>query len=158
MIHREIGVKSKIKVVISLLRSQFSSTSQIQSAIEAIDYAGKEHLRLRGTITGKGTILGNVMILDLNIPLGTTNSHDVEARFGEFNRAVVRYLTSGKVHVTSGRTLGGFGALNVGYVNPTASRPRTVKVTVETDLTNTEVLRNVEQVGRVTNIEEPYIW
>lgn len=132
-IHREVDVQENMKVVISLCRGQFDNINDVNSATAAMDYAGKQHLRLRGSITGTGVILGNVMILDVNIPLHTTNSHDVEARYNEFNMAVVNYLTNGKYHVTADKVLGGFGALNVGYVSKNPARPRVVDVRVETE-------------------------
>lgn len=149
MIHKEVEVQSKLKVVIALRSRKFADSSAIQSAIEAMDYEGKRHLRLRGNITGTGVILGNVMILDVNIPLNTTNSSDVTKHYDEFNMAVVKGLTYGTLHKTSGITLGKFGSLTVGYVSPTATRRKRVSVTVDTDLEVSEV---VELLNSKTNV------
>lgn len=158
-IHREVDVQANMKIVVSLRGKQFNSLSQIESAIAAIDYAGKEHLRLRGSITGTGTILGNVMILDVNIPLHTTNSHDVQARYHDFNMAVVKYLTNGKYHVSADKTLGGFGTLNVGYVSQNPATPRKVTVRVETELNDAEIRETVENLGgRVLSVREGTVY
>jgi len=156
-LHKEVDIKERLKVVISLIAKKFDGRAAIDSAIAAIDYAGKEHLRLRGSITGSGVILGNVMLLDLDIPLSTTNSRDVEARYDEFNRAVVQYLTRGKYHVTAGKTLGNFGSLNVGYVDVNPTSERIVNVKVGTDLSNDELRGVVENAGgRVIETNEQY--
>jgi hypothetical protein len=150
--HKEVEVQSTLKVVISLLTRKFSGVVDITSALAAIDYAGKETLRLAESITGIGTVLGNVMVLDLNIPLHSSYSGDVSRHYDEFNRKVADYLMNGKTHVTSGNRLGGFGRLNVGYVSPTPSNDRKVTVVLETERSDWAVKDALKNVGTVVEV------
>lgn len=146
-VHKEIELQSTLKVVVSKIYSKFNGQADIESAIAAIGYAGKQVLRLRDSVTGVGTILGSVMVLDLNIPLESTNSSDMKAREEEFNRKVVDYLMHGVTHLTSGKRFGGFGRLNVGYVSPNPTQ--VLSLTIETEKDAATVRKAVSRLGRI---------
>lgn len=155
MIHKETNVTTKLKVIISLLYAQFSNTGVIESAIKAMDYAGKKHLRLRGNITGTGVVMGNVLILDVNIPLNTSNSiRGVATHYDAFNAEVVNYLTNGIYHQADGKTYGGFGKLNVGYVSSQAVRETTYTVRVKTIESASTVRNALANVGEVQDVRD----
>jgi hypothetical protein len=154
MIHKEIDVQSKMKVIVSLVASQFAGISAIDSAIRAMDYAAKKHLRLRGSVIGTGVVLGNVLVLDVNIPLETSNSSDVTRHYNDFNREVVNYLTSGVYHKTDATTYGGFGRLSVGYVTPEAVKDTIFTVRVKTTKTANEVRQALASVGEVQDVRD----
>lgn len=152
--HKEVDVQSRLKVVISLLSKKFSGVADetVKSALGAIDYAAKEVLRLSDSVTGTGTILGNVMVLDLSIPLSTSYSSDVTKHYDEFNRKVTDYLMNGKTHVTSGSRLGGFGSLNVGYVGSDPSTDRIVNLVVETESNDSQLRQALRGVASKVEI------
>jgi hypothetical protein len=134
-VHREVELQSKLKVVISLVASLFGGEGDIQRALTVInDTAGaSSQLGFWRRITGTGTILGNVMILDLDVPLmDSTTGRGYESKF---NASLARALTSE------------FGRLNVGYVSP---EPVTVRVVrVETDRTNAELTAILPKGSRI---------
>lgn len=130
-IHKETEVSERMKVVITNVDRKFRA-NEIASAMGALNYAGREHLRLSEDITGEGTLLGNVMVLDVNVPLRTSNSHDWTLRQNDFNMAVVRYLQSGKYAVTKDTTYGGFGNVTVGYVQSEPVTPQTLSIQLNT--------------------------
>jgi hypothetical protein len=146
-IHKSIALQEDIRLVISShVYGQFSS-DDIESAVGAVGYAAKQHLRLSESVSGEGTILGNVMILDLHIPLSSSNSRDYSAYVGDFYAAVEEYLEDGIVHKGSGTRLGDFGKVSISWVSKTPIR----KVTLEiyTDKTDEEILDLARAYGNV---------
>jgi hypothetical protein len=128
-LHRETGLQNTLKVVISLLSATFTKKADISKVISIINrVAGADaKVGFRSPISGTGTILGNVMILDLNVPLmaGYPRTKRDEAAF---NNAVAKAL------------IAEFGRLNVGYVTPEPVVTRKVTVTVETEKTTQEIV------------------
>lgn len=143
-VHKQIDLQENLKVVITRIRGFFSE-SDIASAIGAIGYAAKQHLRLRRDVevSGTGTVMANVMILDLKIPLNETYSSNVMAHENEFNQEVANYLTNGVYHRAANETLGNFGQVNVGYVSSEPVRT----VNIETSLTTEELEKLLATVG-----------
>lgn len=152
--HREVDVQENLKVVISKVNGKFDSIKDVDSAIEAIAMAGRTSLGLTRNITGMGTLLGNVMILNVYIPLSSSVYIDHYKKYDEFNRLVVDYLTRGVTNPTAysmGR-VGGFGALNVGYVSPTPSRKVRASVVGDEDSIR-EALKGIAEVGNVSVVD-----
>jgi hypothetical protein len=137
--HKEVGLQSSLKVVISRIRSQFNSTADIIAAIAVMNAVAMEVLQLSQPITGTGTLLGNVMILDVNIPLDSSNWwQDISSLESTFNNTL------------ASRLVGKFGQVNVGYVNPVSTR--TVTATVETDKADWQVRSALSSVGTVVAV------
>lgn len=134
-LHREVGLQSSLKMVISLISGLFTSKSDIDRAIRVINtVAGNDpNVGFLNRLSGTGTILGNVMIIDLNVPLmyGYPKNKRDEAAF---NKAVAKAL------------IAEFGRLNVGYVTPEPVKAQTVTVRVETDLTTQDILNALSGV------------
>lgn len=143
-VYKETGLKEDMKIVISSLERTFN-VEDIDSALGAIGYAAKECLRLTESVTGTGDIYGNVMILDVYIPLDSSNSHDVMSHADEFQAAIVQYLMNGVFHQRARKLLGDFGRLNVGFVESQPSRE--VTVTINTSVDAEAIRQALENAG-----------
>lgn len=136
-IYKPSDIKQSTKLVITHFNRSFKA-DEIESAINAVDYAAKKCLRLDRAVqvTGTGTILGKVMILDLDIPLSYSNSHDYTTHEHEFKKEVLEYLRYGVHHKTRGEWYGDFGTVNAEWFNESPVRV----VTVETSLSDSEIV------------------
>lgn len=142
--HKEVGLQSNLKLVVSKITGQFlgSASDIVNRTLSVINTVAGSDSRIgfRDEITGVGTLLGNVLVLDLDIPLmnSTINSSDEDT----FNRNVARALVNE------------FGSVNVGYVsaNPVTMRTVTVKVQTESEMPYTDIKKALKDIGTVTAV------
>jgi len=140
--HKEVGLQSNVKLILSKVTGQLvgSANEIVSRALAVINtVAGADvNIGFRDKVTGTGRLLGNVLELDLNIPLmnRTINSSDEQAFNMNVSRALVRE----------------FGSVNVGYLSQNPVTTKTVTVTVETDSENPhiDVAEALKGVGTVT--------
>lgn len=129
-IHEVVDLQAHLKVVITRINGLFKDSADIDRTLTMLNNAGKTLLGLTRKIRGNGQILGNVMILDVKIPLDSaTNAQNETA----FNNAVKDNL------------IAKFGAINVGYVTPKAVR--TVTVTIQTEKTEVQLRKQLAELG-----------
>lgn len=140
-VHREVGLQANLKMVLSLIRTKFSGKEAVDQAIKVINRVAGESQKIGflSHITGTGTVLGNVMILDLNIPLMAGYPRN-ESDETVFNITLARALVKE------------FGHLNVGYVSPEPSRTRTVTLRVETEQTTEQLLNALAYVTETAEV------
>lgn len=132
-IHRGVELQENLKMVISRHNGLFQSEQDISRVIDTLnEVAGNDpNLGFYSKISGTGTIFGNVMVLDLHLPLMRSTRRS--ANEAGFNQRVANAL------------MRNYGALNVGYVNRYGTR----RVEVETNLSDMELLDHLPQGTRI---------
>lgn len=144
--YKEVGLQKNLKLVVSKVSGLFSGSANevISKTLAVINTIAGADTRIGfyGRITGVGMLLGNVMVVDLNIPLMDSNINSVDE--SAFNRSVANALVRE------------FGGVNVGYLspNPVTVTPLSVKVDVESDNPITDVRNALTSIG--TNVEISY--
>lgn len=140
-IHREVGLQPKLKMVISLLSAMFLSKADVERAIAVINRVAGADTKVGfwTALTGVGTILGNVMIIDLNIPLMAGHPRN-EKDEAVFNKTVAKAL------------IAEFGRLNVGYLTPEPVVTRRVRVEFETESTDTQIAEILREITSTVEI------
>lgn len=135
-VFKDTGITENIRVVVS--NDTPFKPEAVDSAIAAIGYAAKEYLMLTESVTGEGQVMSHVMILDLNIPLHSTNSSYIDTYFGDFIEQFLRYLCDGVYHRGCRKTFGKFGKnVKVSIVN--LNPVRKVTISFETSMTDEEI-------------------
>lgn len=150
--YKETNLAEGMKVVIAQTDNIPFNVEEIDSVIGAIGYAAKSSLMLTESVTGEGQILGNVMLIDISLPLWSTNSRNLAKREGEFFQTCERYIKDGVLHKGEGITLGGLGGVTVNWttINPV----RVVTIKLETADENDTIKENLEtlNLGKVLSI------
>lgn len=122
--YKEVGLQSKLKLVMSKVTGQFSGSadSVVARALAVINtVAGaNRYIGFSDRITGVGTLLGNVLVLDLEIPL--MKSTVTLSGENTFNFALANALVRE------------FGQVNVGYLSPNPVTTQTITIKVQTDI------------------------
>jgi hypothetical protein len=131
--HSETNLSARIKVIVSRIRGKFSGSADAEKVLDIMNDAGRI-IGLQEKITGVGSVLGNVIILDLRVPVKTATALSEASRF---NMAVANKL------VTT------YGALNVGYVS--AKPMRRVTVTIETDKSEKTLNKRLSKLGTIVS-------
>jgi hypothetical protein len=141
--HKEVGLQPNVKLILSKVSGMFSGTPSdvVSRALAVLNrVAGEDtNIGFRNKITGKGTLLGSVVVIDLSIPLGSRKINSSDEL--QFNQRVAMALN---------REFGNLAS--VGYLDPNPTRTSTVKVAVETEsmYPETEVRNALRNVGTVT--------
>ena len=127
--YTEINIAERQKVVVTRIDRKFTDANDAQKVLDVLN-ENRGLIGLTKKIAGRGAVLGNVIILDVKIPLASATN---KANHYAFNMAVSRKLVSL------------FGRVNVGVV---ADKPtRKVTVTLETSATDKEVLEVLKNIG-----------
>lgn len=137
--HKEVELQSRMKLVVSKFTGKFSGTSDIVNVISIINRVIEKdpNIGFLRSVTGEGVVLGNVLVIDLNVPIGRTRTR-TKATELNLNMAIARAINNA------------YGRCTVGYVSPTASR--TIKLTVEAD-SETDVRNALNGVASITSLE-----
>lgn len=151
-VFKESGLRENLKIVLTNNSDDFTA-DDVDSALGAIGYAAKVSLRLRDSVIGSGLVLGNVMILDVFIPLGTSRSSDVLANEYQFKGLLQEYFDEGVEHKGAGVTLGGFGDVDFKFMS--VSPARLVTVTFETEEDDETILHAIRQLGDKITLTQP---
>lgn len=140
--HKEVGLQSKLKLIVSKVSGLFTGSADevISKTLSVLNtVAGNDsNIGFYSRISGVGRVLGNVIELDLNIPLMNRSIDSIHENI--FNRKVANALVDA------------FGAVNVGYLSPTPVRITSVVVTadVESDTPTLDVHKALN--GVATNV------
>lgn len=144
------GIRDDMRIVVT--GNGIFETEDIDSALGAIGYAAKKDLRLSESVTGSGEIYGNVMILDVYIPLDSSRSSSPESHETEFFASVRDYLTNGVYHRGAGVTLGGFGVgTTIQYFAPSPVRKLTI--VLETNEDEDVITKSLSVFGTVESVK-----
>jgi hypothetical protein len=134
----EVELSRENKIVLSKAMGHFN-TQDIKSAIKILDEEANDLLALRrnsngeSPVRGTGEVLGNIMILNVTVPIDTRYSQND----GDFNAA------------WSERMRDELGVISGGYVERESREVVPTRIVIETDGTAEEVARALGNLATV---------